>query len=147
MLNFITCAYQKMKKNISEISLLAFLAAMILAQGNLATARSEKILGVKTITLKDMEIGVVTVHPDGTVINFPAKPEIHVGKKGAFELAFVENDLVVSGRTPGGKTNLFIYLGGRRYTLKLLYTGTSGDQIVSVRDPLDLEINAEAFHE
>ena len=103
--------------------------------------------GVKTILLGDMEIGTINVHPDGTVVNFPGKPDIHVGKKGAFEIAFVENDLIISGKAPGSKTNIFIYLGGRRFTLKLVFNGASGDQIISVRDPRDSLVEEPNTHE
>ncbi|MCX6117351.1 MAG: hypothetical protein NT027_07415 [Proteobacteria bacterium] len=111
------------------------------------TPKIPRTPGIRTLSLKEMEIGTVTIHPDGSVINFPGKPQIHVGKKGSFEIAYVENDLVISCRTPGSKANLFIYLGGRRYTLKIQFNGTGGDQIVSVRDPLDSSIDAEAFHD
>ena len=130
---------------------LAFMSLIGIFSSSVALAKpSQKPIfkpGIRVMPLKDMDIGSVVIHPDGTVINFPGKPEIHVGKKGAFDIAYVENDLVVSSKSPRSKTNLFIYLGGRRYTLKLIYAGTGGDQIVSIRDPLDLEIKAEAFSE
>lgn len=107
---------------------------LLLLSSEMALSSPPKRSGVRTIYLDEMDIAVVSVHPDGSVVTFPVKPEIHVGKKGSFNTAFVENDLIVSGSVPGSKTNLFIYLQGRRVTLKLTYNGVFGDQIIYIRD-------------
>lgn len=99
--------------------------------------------GVRIVYLDDMNVAPITVHPDGVVLNFPSKPEVHIGKKGAFNIVYSENDLIVSALAPGVKTNLFIYLLGRRYTVKLIAGTHGGDEIVSIRDSLDRKLEVE----
>lgn len=109
----------------------------------IAVGKTKLRPGVRIVYLDDLDIAPVHVHPDGTVISFPLKPDIHVGKKGSFDIVFVENDLVVSPKIIGTKTNLFIYLLGKRYTIKLIYSGNGGDQIISIRDSRENRLEVE----
>lgn len=134
-----------MLRDIPQHKLMTFVVSLtILLSSEIALSRDQTRQGVKTMFLDEMQILVVRVHGDGTVLSFPTKPEVHIGKKTEFGITDVKNDLVISARTPNSKTNLFVYLEGRRFTLKLVYGGVSGDQIVSVRDSKDqsFEVNA-----
>ncbi len=99
--------------------------------------------GVLIVYLDEMRVEPIYVHPDGTVLTFPFKPDVHVGKKDVFDIIYVKNDLVVSAMAPGAKTNIFIYLLGRRYTLKLIYGGSAADEIVAIRDPKEEKLEVE----
>jgi hypothetical protein len=99
--------------------------------------------GVRVIFLDEMTVAPVAIHPDGTVISFPAKPEVHVGKADAFNIVYVRNDLVISPNSASAKTNLFVYLLGRRFTLKLAYSAHAGDEIVAIRDPAENRVEPE----
>jgi hypothetical protein len=100
--------------------------------------------GVRLIYLGELEIGEIFVHKDGTVINFPTKPDVHVCKNGSFNIAFTGNDLIVSPKNGAARTNLFIYVLGQRYTIKLVSSpGRTGDQIVSLRDRSEKNLEVE----
>lgn len=99
--------------------------------------------GVRIIYLDEMAIAPIKIHSHGTVLSFPVKPEVHVGKQDVFDIIYVRNDLVVSARMPNAVTNIFIYMLGRRFTLKLIYTPNGGDEIVSIRDPKEATLEVE----
>ena len=99
---------------------------------------------VRLIYLSELEIGEVFIHRDGTVLNFPTKPEVHVGKDGSFDIAYVASDLIVTPRFANARTNLFIYVLGRRYNIKLISThNREGDEIVSLRDKSEKNLEVE----
>jgi hypothetical protein len=116
---------------------------LLFLQPTVAISAEKRSKGVRTIHLNDMTIASIFVHPDGVVLNFPTKPDVHVGKKGAFNIVYAENDIVISAAAPGAKMNIFIYLLGRRYTLKLIAAQAGGDEIVSIRDPSDQKFHVE----
>lgn len=122
--------------------LLALFVILGLLDPSLALAKSSRP-GVRIVYLDEMSVAPINVHRDGTVLTFPVKPDVHVGKQDAFDIVYVKNDLVVSAKSPGSRTNIFIYLLGRRYTLKLVYSSNGGDQIVAIRDPLEDRLEVE----
>ncbi len=92
---------------------------------------------VKTLNLKEDTIAQIKVSTKGTVLNFPTKPtNVILGNQGSFGLVYVENDIVVSPLSSFARSNIFIYLEGRRFSLEFLTTENDGDDIVLIRDEL-----------
>lgn len=89
---------------------------------------------VKTVKLCDQTVATLAVSTSGTVLDFPIEPEkVILGTKGSFNVEFIKNDLVISPRIMGGKSNLFVYLFGRRFVFDLRSTGL-GSTIVFIKD-------------
>jgi hypothetical protein len=93
----------------------------------------------RTVRLNDEKMAPIFVHPGQSVIlNFPVKPnKVILGNKGLFSVEYVENDLAVSALTSTAKSNLFVFLTGRRFGFDLITTMAPGDEIVLVRDRLE----------
>lgn len=82
---------------------------------------------VKTLRLCENSVAQVNVSPRGTVIEFPAEPEkVVLGTKGAFSIQYIRSDLAVSPSTMSSRSNLFVYLQGRRFSLDLVASGSGG---------------------
>ncbi len=122
---------------------LSGVASISLAGASLAKPGENSRPGVRIVYLDEMNVARITIHPHGTVLSFPIKPEVHVGKKEVFDIVYVKNDLVISANMPGAVTNIFVYLMGRRFTLKLVQSSHGGDEIVAIRDPLDAAMQVE----
>ena len=89
---------------------------------------------VKTIKLCEKSVATVYVSPKGTVLDFPAEPEkVVLGTKGAFSIEYIRNDLAVSPATFGSRSNLFVYLQGRRFALDLA-TAAGGATLYFIKD-------------
>ncbi|MBP9709153.1 MAG: hypothetical protein KBD78_16070 [Oligoflexales bacterium] len=131
-----------MKNRILKLPFLAVLVfsnQVALSQRGPSTTRK----GVRIVYLDEMAIAPIKIHSHGTVLSFPVKPEVHVGKQDVFDIVYVRNDLVISARQPNAITNIFIYMLGRRFTLKLVYTPNGGDEIVAIRDPKEATLEVE----
>ncbi len=131
-----------MRNRILKLLLFAFLiffSRAALAQRGASTTRK----GVRIVYLDEMAIAPIKIHSHGTVLSFPVKPEVHVGKQDVFDIVYVRNDLVISARMPNAVTNIFIYMLGRRFTLKLVYAPNGGDEIVAIRDPKEATLEVE----
>lgn len=100
--------------------------------------------GVKTIRLDDKAVATVRVNRNGTIINFPTKPKkVILGRKQAFDIEYIENDVAIAALTSNATSNLFVYLHGRRYAFRLYVVPKGGDEIILVRDALDSRMKAE----
>jgi hypothetical protein len=100
--------------------------------------------GVKTIHLDDKTVATITINKNGTVINFPTKPtKVILGRKQAFDIEYIENDVAIAALSAGAASNLFVYLHGRRYAFRLYVVAQGGDEIVLVRDAMDTRMKAE----
>lgn len=100
--------------------------------------------GVKTIRLDDQAVATIRVNKNGTVINFPTKPKkVILGRKQAFDIEYIENDVAVAALSSNASSNLFVYLHGRRYAFRLYVVPQGGDEIILVRDALDDRMKAE----
>jgi hypothetical protein len=71
-----------------------------------------------------------------TALNFPTSPKEVIPGESGFDFKTIRSDLVIKAMRPGASTNLLVYLEGRRCSFHLS-AGTSGDEIILVRDPLD----------
>lgn len=100
--------------------------------------------GVKTIRLDDQAVATIMVNKNGTVINFPTKPKkVVLGRKDAFDIEYIEDDVAVAALSSNASSNLFVYLNGRRYAFRLYVAAQGGDEIILVRDALDNRMKAE----
>ena len=75
-----------------------------------------------------------------TVLSFPVKPtKVILGNQGAFAIEYVENDLAIAPLHPRGRTNLFVYLEGRRFSFDLESSDKKADEIVLIRDAIPVK--------
>lgn len=89
---------------------------------------------VKTIKLCEKSVAPIYISPKGTVLDFPAEPEkVVLGTKNSFSIEYIRNDLAISPTTLSSKSNLFVYLNGRRFTLDLATT-PSGVTLYFIKD-------------
>lgn len=95
---------------------------------------------VKTVRLDDKGVGQIRISPRGTILSFPTKPaKVILGSKGSFGIEYVENDLAISPMTALSRSNLFVYLEGRRFSFHLVTSEREGDDIILIRDQLDTQ--------
>lgn len=89
-----------------------------------------------TVRLDSNSVARVAIGVDGTVLDFPTKPtKVILGRKGSFGVEYVENDLAISPLSSVSKSNLFVYLEGRRFTFDLKTSQSGGVcAVISVRD-------------
>jgi len=98
----------------------------------------------KVVKLNDKTIATVIISGRGTVLEFPVKPtKVILGKTGSFGLEYVENDLAISPLSPTARSNLFVYLFGRRFSFDLVTSMTDGSAIVQVRDSDESKMKVE----
>jgi hypothetical protein len=89
---------------------------------------------VKTLRLCDDGVATALISPKGTVLDFPANPEkVVLGTKNSFSIEYIRNDLAISPSTMNARSNLFVYLQGRRFSLDLA-TSPAGATLYFVRD-------------
>lgn len=75
---------------------------------------------VKTIKLCDKNVAPISISTKGTVLDFPSEPEkVILGTKGSFSIEYIRTDLAISPLSLSAKSNLFVYLQGRRFALDL----------------------------
>jgi hypothetical protein len=77
-----------------------------------------------------------------TVLSFPTSPKDVVPGEAGFDFKTIRNDLVIKSMRAGAKTNLIVYLEGRRCTFRIS-SGVSGDEILLIRDPKEKNIEVK----
>lgn len=93
---------------------------------------------VKTIYLSEAQIAALPIAVRGTVLSFPTKPsKVILGSAGSFGIEYVENDLAISPLRPDARSNLFVYLLGRRFSFDLKAASVGAYSIVLVRDAIE----------
>lgn len=93
---------------------------------------------VKVIRLDDKTIGKVLISTRGTVLSFPIKPsKVILGRSGTFGIEYVENDLAISPLNVSARSNLFVYLFGRRFSFDLVTSPQGGSPVIRVLDALE----------
>lgn len=101
----------------------------------LSLARAET---VKTIRLCEKGVAPAVISTRGTVLEFPLEPEkVILGTKGSFSIEYVRSDLAISPLSPTARSNLFVYLSGRRFTLELSTSSANGNTLSLVKDCLE----------
>lgn len=121
--------------------LLIFLATLLMSGAVQAKA-------ARTIHLNEDRTEPIYIGIAGTVINFPSRPsKVILGNKGAFAVEYINDDLAVSTLRAGARSNLFVYLDGRRFGFNLISTGSGGDEIVMVRDKSEKKMKVKVTYE
>lgn len=93
---------------------------------------------VKIIRLDDKTIGKVLISTRGTVLSFPIKPsKVILGRSGTFGIEYVENDLAISPLNMSARSNLFVYLFGRRFSFDLVTSPQGGSPVIRVLDAVE----------
>jgi hypothetical protein len=93
---------------------------------------------VKVVRLNESIVAKVLISTRGTVLSFPAKPtKVILGRSGSFGIEYVENDLAISPLSLTSRSNLFVYLFGRRFAFDLVASPSAGTSVIQVRDADD----------
>lgn len=93
---------------------------------------------VKVIRLDEKTIGKVAISTRGTVLSFPIKPsKVILGRAGTFGIEYVENDLAISPLNTAARSNLFVYLFGRRFSFDLITSSQGGSPVIRVLDAIE----------
>jgi hypothetical protein len=121
------------KQKRSELFLFALILILLLAFTLDAFADE-----VKVIRLDEKTIGKVLISTRGTVLSFPIKPsKVILGRAGTFGIEYVENDLAISPLNTAARSNLFVYLFGRRFSFDLITSAQGGSPVVRVLDAIE----------
>ena len=104
-----------------------FLILLVASNGALAKP--------KVVPCDDLRSQLVIV-PYGrvTVLSFPTSPKEVVPGEAGFDFKTIRNDLVIKSMRANAKTNLIVYLEGRRCAFHI-NSAVSGDEILLIRDP------------
>ena len=95
-----------------------------------ATARP-----VKYVRMHDKVISYIPISPNGAILSFPSKPEkIILGRKNAFSVEYVKSDLAISPLRSNSRSNLFVYLPGRRLSFHLYVAEKSNSTLILIGD-------------
>ncbi|MGE3261363.1 MAG: hypothetical protein AB7K68_06260 [Bacteriovoracia bacterium] len=93
---------------------------------------------VKVVRLDEKTIGKVLISTRGTVLSFPIKPsKVILGRAGTFGIEYVENDLAISPLNIAARSNLFVYLFGRRFSFDLITSTQGGSPVIRVLDAIE----------
>ena len=90
----------------------------------------------RIVYLENDDMGAVRLASQrATVLSFPTKPEkVICGSKNHFSIEFVENDVVITPLSTTARSNLFVYLFGRRFGFDLVAGSGESDEIIVIRD-------------
>jgi len=117
----------------------------IFSSSSIAIAESGLQRGVKIMHLDEKKIATIRVNPNGMVLSFPVAPKkVILGKQNAFDVQYVDHDVAVAALTPNAKSNMFVYLLGRRYSFRLFTVPKGGDEIILVRDVSELKSRSKS---
>jgi hypothetical protein len=99
---------------------------------------------VKTLRLCENAVAQVRISPRGTVLEFPTQPEkVVLGTKGSFSIEYIRSDLAISPATFSSRSNLFVYLQGRRFVLDLVSSQSSGVTLYFIKDCQDDKVEVK----
>ncbi len=90
----------------------------------------------RMVYLSNEDMASISLAPGRTtVLSFPTRPtKVILGNQGIIAIQYIENDLAISPLTSSARTNLFVYLEGRRFAFDLRAKDKACDEIVLVRD-------------
>lgn len=103
---------------------------------------SEAKTSLRTVKCDESKMIEVYVKPSfSTIINFPVKPDnVVLGGKNQFAIEYIKNDLALTALASNSRTNLFVYLFGRRCGFQLMASASQHDNLILVRDPEETKI-------
>ena len=115
------------------VTILMALIIAMLACENKAQAKPS----LRTVRCDESKMIEIYVRPKfSTVINFPIKPDnVFLGGKNQFGLEYIKNDIALTALTLQSKTNVFVYMLGRRCGFELIASSSRHDNLILVRDP------------
>lgn len=117
----------------SELFFFILIVALLAAFTINAFAEDAKI-----IRLDEKTIGKVLISTRGTVLSFPIKPtKVILGRAGTFGIEYVESDLAISPLNTAARSNLFVYLYGRRFSFDLVTSPQAGSPVIRVLDAME----------
>lgn len=92
----------------------------------------------KTLFMKDTDVARVTVALGrSTILSFPTRPsKVVLGNKNLFAVEYIDSDLAISALHPQARSNLVVYLQGRRFSFDVVAAAGGGDEILLIRDAL-----------
>lgn len=90
----------------------------------------------RTAYMSEDKLIRVNVTPGrSTILSFPSKPtKVILGNSGLFAVEYVESDLALAALQAPARSNLFVYLRGRRYGFDLGTVSSGGDDVLFIRD-------------
>ncbi|PIU00993.1 MAG: hypothetical protein COT74_00330 [Bdellovibrionales bacterium CG10_big_fil_rev_8_21_14_0_10_45_34] len=90
---------------------------------------------VKTVRLCEKGVLTAYVSPRGTVLDFPTEPEkVVLGSKNTFSIEYIRSDLTISPLSLQARSNLFVYVQGRRFVIDLITSQANGAATYYIRD-------------
>ena len=93
---------------------------------------------VKNVRLCEKSVLTAYISSRGTVLDFPAEPEkVVLGTKNTFSIEYIRSDLTISPLSLHSRSNLFVYVQGRRFVLDLNTSQTNGAATYYIRDCLE----------
>jgi hypothetical protein len=109
------------------------------------TFEDAKAATIKRVVCEENKMVKIYVRPNtGTIINFPVKPEnVVLMSKNQFGVEYIRNDIAVSALSTTSKTNLFVYMTGRRCGFQLVSSAVEQNDLVEVRDSEDSKMKVE----
>ena len=135
--------------NILSITTLICLVICLLLRGEDVHAqtgvRVSKQPKIKNVYCDDSKMVPILVKPTfTTILNFPVKPDsVVLGSQKLFSVDYIKSDLAINSLTSNSKTNLFVYLFGRRCGFELRTSHGDHDNLVLVRDPEENKIKVQ----
>lgn len=99
----------------------------------------------RSVYLSDKRTENVTIVPGrSTILSFPSHPmKVILGNQGLFAIEYVENDIAIAAIKAPARSNLFVYLEGRRFGFDLKTAPDKGDELVLVRDSEDRKVKVK----
>ena len=98
----------------------------------------------KVVRLSEANVEKIQISVRGTVLSFPAKPtKVILGRSGSFGIEYVENDLAISPLNLASRSNLFVYVLGRRFAFDLVTSQDPGTSVIQVRDAIEKKQKVE----
>ncbi|MDZ4661308.1 MAG: hypothetical protein SGJ18_06770 [Pseudomonadota bacterium] len=97
---------------------------------------------LRTVKCDESKMIEVYVKPSfSTIVNFPIKPDnVVLGGKNQFAIEYIKNDIALTALASNSRTNLFVYLFGRRCGFQLMASSLKHDNLILVRDPEEAKI-------
>ena len=99
----------------------------------------------RTVKCDESKIATIYIRPNfGTVINFPIKPDnVLLGSTKQFSVEYIKNDIALTALSSSARTNMFVYLFGRRCAFALTTSLSRFDTVVRVQDPDESKIRVK----
>lgn len=124
------------RKIVREILRILLIYSGTLALLLIATRDSEAKSQLRIAKCEESKMTEVFVKPEfTTIINFPIRPEnVVLGGKNQFTVDYIKNDIALTSLSSISRTNLFVYLLGRRCGFQLITSRQNYDNLILVRD-------------